>query len=236
MNSNVLLLVLSLFIWSCVAPETASHLEGKYERVRELGDFYTAIVYLHELQDLGGETHSVYRRLAKCYFEVQNYAPAIKAADKILEDANELEKKDLLLIKAKSYTELAQYTDAIGVYDALALIDKDLELEYLYQTGVLYNAYGDLGSASLRMQEIIKNPLARLVQKNLAFDNAPPEQVTYYQAALNFIGVVQMQAKDLEQARLTYEQLLKEPKPFRLAMENYNTLLKIIETEKVRTE
>lgn len=231
MNSSKVL-IFCLFIGGCVAPETAPHLEGKYERARKLGDLHTAIMYLHELHDLEGETHAVYRRLANCYFEVGNYGSAIKAVDEILEDANKLEKKDLLLIKAKSYTELAEYTEAVGAYDALTLIDKERDLEYIYQTGVLYNAYGDLGNAILRMQKILKNPLARLAQKELKFDNAPSELVTYYQAALNFIGVVQMQAKDLGQALLTYEQLLKEPKPFRLAMDNYNALLKVIATEK----
>lgn len=221
---------------SCVAPETAPHIEGKYERARQLEDYHTAIVYLHELRDLGGETHSVYRRLATCYFKTQNYNSAILAADVILDEANELEKKDLLLIKAKSYTEAVEYTNAIGAYDALTKIDPERALEYTYQTGILYNAHGDLGNSIIRLQQIIDNPLAKLVEKEIKSPSDQIELVTYYQAALNFMGVVQMRAGDLAQAQKTYQVLLQEPKVFQLAIQNYQQLIQAIEIKNRATE
>jgi tetratricopeptide (TPR) repeat protein len=230
MKNRLLELLIILLLISCVAPETAPHIEGKYERARQLGDDRTAIVYLHELLDLGDENYSVYRRLATCYYQTQNYAAAIESIDEILEEANVLDKKDMLLIKAKSYTELGDYTNAIGAYDVLIKVDKELALEYIYQMGVLYKAHGDVGSTILKMNQIVAMPLARLTEKEINSDQTGSEFVTYYQAALNFKAVVQMQAQDLVQAQQTYEQLFQEQRPFQLATRNYEQLKAFIKT------
>jgi tetratricopeptide (TPR) repeat protein len=217
---------------ACVAPETVSHLENKYKRAVQLSDYPTAIVYLHEIQDLDPDNNTVYKRLANCYYKIQAYESVVKAANIALKEANTLEQQELLLIKAKSLIELNKYVDAVAVYAVLIKIDPKGTLEYRYERGVLYKAHGDFGNAILQMEENIKDPLARLLQREIILGKGNVELVTYYHASLNFMGAIQIEANDLFAAQKTYKKLFADDISFVLAKQNYQILLQLIEQGK----
>lgn len=218
---------------ACVVPETVSHLENKYNRALQLDDYNTAIVYLHEIQDLDADNNTVYKRLANCYYKINAYESAVKTVDIALKEANKLEQERLLLIKAKSLVELKNYLDGVGVYTTLATIDPKRALEYRYEMGVLYKAHGDFGNALLQMEKNVNDPLAKLLQREIVLGDGNVEFVTYYHASLNFIGALQVQANDLFAAQKTYEKLFEDQNiSFVLARQNYQVLLQLIEQNK----
>lgn len=214
---------------ACIAPETVSHLENKYSRAVQLSDYPTAIVYLHEIQDLDTDNNTVYKRLANCYYKIEAYESAIKAVDIALEEANALEQQKLLLIKAKSLVELKEYVEAVAAYSVLIEIDEKRALVYRYEMGVLYKAHGDLGNAILQMKKNIKDPLARLLQREIILGKGNVELVTYYHASLNFMGAIQIEANDLFVAQKTYKKLFEDNISFVLAKQNYQILLQLLE-------
>ncbi len=218
-----------LLLWACVAPETVSHIENKYNRALSLDDYHTAIVYLHEIEDLDPNNNSVYKRLADCYFKVGAYDSAIKAVDIALKEANELEQRKLLLLKAKSLVEQTNYVDAVAAYMALIEVEPKRALEYRYEMAVLYKAHGDFGNAVLQMEKNLDDPLAKLLQREIILENGESELVTYYHASLNFIGAIQIQANDLEAAQRTYKKLFQDNTSFILAQQNYQILLQLMQ-------
>jgi tetratricopeptide (TPR) repeat protein len=226
-------LLFFIVVIACVAPETVSHLENKYSRAIQLDDYYTAIVYLHELQDLDTDNNTVYKRLANCYYKIKAYESAIKAVDVALKPANKLEQQKLLFIKAKSLVELNNYVDAVAVYTQLMEVEPKRALEYRYEIGVLYKAHGDIGNAILQMEQNVKDPLARLLQREIVLGEGKVELVTYYHASLNFIGAIQIEANDLMAAQKIYQKLFEDSNiSFVLARQNYQILLQLIEQNK----
>lgn len=225
--------VVGSVLGACTAPETVSHIENKYDRARQLDDYSTAIVYLHELLDLDSDNNTIYKRLGDCYFKIGKYESAIQAIDIALKEANEIEQQQLLSIKAKALVALANYLDAIAVYKTLVNIDKKNELAHLYEIGVLYQAYGDIGNAVLEMRKLVKHPLAKLVQKEIVLETTT-ELVSYYHAGLNYIGSLQIKANDYGTALKTYELLFQEPIVFNLAKQNYKALLELIKQKNLQ--
>lgn len=228
---NYLLLIL-LPLKGCMAPEAIPHIEGKYERAYVLEDYHTALVYLHELYDLEGPTHSIASRMAFCYFKVANYNACIKKIEKALEKANDIEKLDLLVLKAETYTLNNQYLEAIGTYRELISFNKKHELEYLYQISVLYNATKDFGNSLLYANKVINHPLARTVEKRIELSKTLIETVSYYEAAMNYKGAIKINANDWLGALQTYEKLLTENPKFELAQKNYQLVKSNISTQK----
>lgn len=227
LNTSLFLFIVLLLATSCLAPETVSHLENKYDRALQLDDYQTAIVYLHEIQDLDTDNNTVYKRLANCYYKLKKYPSAIKAIDIALKEANSLEQQVLLQTKVKSLTELRKYSDAVAIYDTLITLDSKGELEYRYEIGVLYKAQGDLGSSIVEMQKNLQHPLAKLVQREIILEQQT-ESVSYYHACLNFIGACQIQGNNLAAAQRTYNLLRKDRIPFKLAEENYQILQELL--------
>jgi len=223
MKKYLLFLFLVVVLGACDNQPTVTNLETQFDQAISFNDNLTAIVYLHEIKALDPDNNTVYKRLADLYNKTGNYKGAIKAADVALKKANELETKDLLFIKAKANKKLRKNADAIAVFDTLAQLDKKRELEYKYETAVLYFEMQDFSNAQMRMEEVMRHPLANKTEKRLQSDFGI-DKVSYRAAAINFIAYIKLLSGDFNTAERLYTDLFAQTEQFKLAKSNYQLL------------
>ena len=214
---------------ACNPPKNTTYLEEQFDKAVYYNDNWTAILYLHEIMALEPENNTVYTRLADLYYNTANFTGCIKAADIALTKANDLEKKDLYFAKVRAHKALGNKLEAIAVLDTLIALDKERDLEYLYETAVLYFEFQDLSNAQIRMEQVLRHPTATQAKKELESDLGL-DQVSYALAASNFIGYIKIVTGELEAAEQIYQEILRQTKEFKLA--NNNILL--LEQEKLR--
>ncbi len=224
-----LFIVLILMSTSCSSPKNAPYLEEQFDKAISFNDNITAVYYLHELMGLDSENNSIYIRLGDLYSKMGNYKGSISAIEIALTKSNKLETKDLLFAKVRSYKGLNQKKEAIQVLDSLCILDKERELEYRYEIALLYFESKDLKNAVSRMSEVLKNPMSAQIKKELKSDLGK-DKISYYLAALNFIGYIKIITGELEEAEQIYQEILKQTKDFKLANNN----IKLLEQEKLR--
>ena len=220
---------LILIVSACSSPKNAPYLEEQFDKAVSFNDNITAVYYLHELMSLDPENNNIYIRLGDLYSKMGNYKGAISAIYIALKKSNELETKDLLFAKVRSLRGLEQKKEAIQVLDSLCTLDKDRALEYRYEIAILYFESKDLTNAVSRMYEVLNNPMSSQIKKDLNSDLGD-DKVSYYLAALNFIGYIKIVTGELEAAEQLYQQILNQTKEFKLANNN----IKLLEQEKAR--
>jgi tetratricopeptide (TPR) repeat protein len=221
-------LICSLIV-ACSPSKNVPYLEEQFDKAIYYNDNWTAICYLHEIMALEPENNTVYTRLTDLYYNTGNFTGCIKTADIALKKANDLEKKDLYFAKVRSYKALGEKLEAIAVLDTLITMDKERDIEYTYETAVLYFEFKDLSNAQIRMERVMSHPTATQAKKELRSDLGV-DQVSYYLAASNFIGYIKIVTGELEAAEQIYQEILRQTKEFKLA--NNNIIL--LEQEKLR--
>lgn len=213
-----------VFLSACSSPKNAPYLEEQFDKAMTFNDNITAVYYLHEIRTLEPENNSVYIRLGDLYSKMGNYKGALTAIEIALKKANDLETKDLLFAKVRSHKGLRQNTEAVAVLDTLCLLDKERAIEYKYEIAVLYFEAKDLQNALIRMNDVLRHPTAAQVSKELNSDLGK-DNVSYYLAALNFIGYLKIATGDFASADKIYADIFNQTQEFKLANSNYKLLL-----------
>ena len=166
--------------------------------------------------------NTVYTRLAEICSKVGNHSGALTAVDQAMEKANKLEQKDLMFVKFRALKALRQNKEAVSILDTLASLDTERALEYSYEAAVLYFDMQDLTNAQLRMEKVLRHPLADKTAKSIISDYGE-DKVTYRYAAMNFIATLNMLATLWLLNNYTLHSLQQEPN-FALAQNNYQLL------------
>lgn len=224
MKNLSLIVLAALFLAACSMERNAPFLEDQFDKAISFNDEQTAILYLHELRAIQPENNSIYTRMADLYSKTGNYSAALKAADLALEKANELESKDLLFLKYRAFKANRDNSMAIQTLDTLSTLDKERYLEYQYEIAVLYFEMKDIQKANQQMLKVLNDPMATQNKKILASDLGQDE-VSYQQAAINFIAYLKLLTGELENAETMYIDLLQSAPGFKLAKSNYQLLI-----------
>jgi tetratricopeptide (TPR) repeat protein len=209
---------------ACNSPKNTPYLEEQFDKAITFNDNITAIYYLHEIRAAEPKNNSVYIRLGDLYSKMGNYKGALTAIKVALRKANELETKDLLFAQVRSHKGLKQHKEAIAILDTLCLLDKERDIEYKYEIAILAFEAKDLQNALVRMNDVLKHPTAGEVRKVLNSDLGQ-DNVSYYLAALNFIGYIKIATGDFDTADKIYAEILSKTQAFKLANSNYQLLV-----------
>ncbi|MBL4650747.1 MAG: hypothetical protein JKY03_13535 [Aureispira sp.] len=224
---TILYTVLLGFLFSCSNNNSTSvqQLQGRLDKAIDYNDYYTAIYYAHELLALKPGNDSTGIQLAELYKVTKNYAGAIKVAEELLPKATPAEQLILWELKAESLAASRNYGGAIAAYNTLNGIDKSKELEYLYEIGVLYFQGRDIQNGSQTMKQVCSLPKSKTTLTKIQSDWGN-DNVSYYLAALNYIGYIKIETKDFEAATAIYKEIETSGVPFKLAAGNQKMLEK----------
>jgi hypothetical protein len=209
--------------------KNAASLQGQIDTAISYNDINTAIYYSHELIALEGTADSVSVRLAGLYMLNKNYVGATKLAEELLPTSSKENQLKLWQIKAESFANAGVLGQAIAAYDTLGLLHPQNALDYKYEIGVLYFKARDIQRGVSTMQEVIQNPASKTKQTKIRSDWGE-EQVSYYLAALNYIGYIKIETKQFEDAAKIYAEIQNSGTPFKLAANNMSLLKKRQET------
>ncbi|MCP4443194.1 MAG: hypothetical protein GY810_30175 [Aureispira sp.] len=223
------ILIAMVFVACTNDTKSPDVLQSKMAKAISYNDYYTAIYYAHELLDLDNKVDSTAFQLVELYLITKNYAGAIKMANELLPNANAERQKQLWKIKADAFSKSRDYASAITAYDTLVHLDKDKELDCLYEIGVLYFQGRSIQKGMEAMQKVIANPLSRTTMTTIRSDWGE-DKVPYYLAALNYIGYVQIETKKFLEAEAIYEEIVQAKIPFKLAEGN----MKLLEQRKAQ--
>jgi hypothetical protein len=202
---------------------SVQQLQNQMDKAIDYNDYYTAIYYAHELLALKPDSDSTAVQLAELYKVTKNYAGAIKVAEELLPKAKQTEQLVLWQLKAESLSASRNYGEAIAAYNTLKGIDKGKELEYLYEIGVLYFQGRDIQNGIQTMEQVRSLPNSKTTLTKIRSDWGE-DNVSYYLAALNFIGYIKIETKEFEAAELIYNEIESSGVPFKLAAGNQQLL------------
>lgn len=217
--------IFMVIIFSACTNDTKSPniLQSKMDKAIGYNDYYTAIYYAHELLALEPKADSTAFQLVELYLITKNYSAVIKVADELLPKADANKQKQLWQIKAGAYANSRDFASAIAAYDTLSQLNKDKELDYLYEIGVLYFQGRNVEKGIETMQKVAANPLSRTTTTTIRSDWGE-DKVPYYLAALNYIGYIQIETQNIEKAEAIYQEITQAKIPFKLAEGNMKLL------------
>lgn len=224
---TILYTVLLGLLFSCNnnSSTSAEQLQSQLDKAIDYNDYYTAIYYAHELLALKPDNDSTAVQLAELYKVTKNYAGTIKVAEELLPTATPAEQLILWTLKAESLAASRNYGGAIAAYNTLKGIDESKKLEYLYEIGVLYFQGRDVQNGSQTMKEVCSLPESKTTLTQIRSDWGD-DKVSYYLAALNYIGYVSIETEDFEAATAIYKEIKTSGVPFKLAAGNQQLLEK----------
>lgn len=224
---TILFITILGVLFSCDNNNNTSvqQLQNQMDKAIDYNDYYTAIYYAHELLALKPDSDSTAVQLAELYKVTKNYAGAIKVAEELLPKADQAKQLVLWQLKAESLSASRDYGGAIAAYNTLKGIDKDedKELEYLYEIGVLYFQGRDIQNGIQTMEQVRSLPNSKTTLTKIRSDWGE-DNVSYYLAALNFIGYIKIETKEFEAAELIYKEIESSGVPFKLAAGNQQLL------------
>lgn len=221
-----ILIILLIGLNSCDNNKANSReqLQAKMKKAIDYVDYYTAIYYAHELLALDAAADSTAIQLAELYNVTQNTVGAIKLADELLPKVGKEEQVRLWLIKATSFENARNYPKAIAAYEQLASLDPVKEVDCLYEIGVLFFQGKDIENGIKTMQKVVQHPDAKTRQTTIRSDWGE-DKVSYYLAALNYIGYVYIETKKYTEAETIYAEINQSGTPFKLAKGNQQLLV-----------
>ncbi|WP_052594897.1 lipopolysaccharide assembly protein LapB [Aureispira sp. CCB-QB1] len=226
MNLKITLysILFGLFV-SCTNNNTTSteQLQVQLDKAIGYNDYYTAIYYAHELLAINPNLDSTAIQLAELYKVTKNYAGAIKVAEELIPKVTLEEQLVLWTLKAESLTASRNYPEAIAAYNVLKGLDKTKALEYLYEIGVLYFQARDIQNGIQTMEQVRDLPASKTTLTKIHSDWGE-DNVSYYLAALNYIGYIKIETNDFDAATAIYDEITRLGVPFKLAAGNKKLL------------
>ena len=220
-KSITYILCISSFLFhSCSSEKKEETLDWKvYKNAKANGDYISCISALNRIMARDEYNMGVYDSLARVYYQAQLFVPAYQVAQKALQQSNN---DDLVLIAAESSERIGKTPESIDYY-LQWLQNHPNEINISYKVATAYFNIKNIPAAKGELAKIIKNPKAKEIGLNFNTDNVA-QTISYYAAALNVLGFIQMQEKDFIKAEIAFLEALKVHPNFVLAKNNYAAL------------
>lgn len=192
-----------------------TYVERSYQSALQYGDLDAAKNALYLLLSIDPGAKSYKDTLAMLYYENGNYVQSLLIGNEILED---FPKNEMVLdIVAVSQQNLGLLKEALATYEKLFVLTGNIFS--LYQVASIQYTLKRFGECADNLESIITSPDA-METIAISAGQGRVQDVPIIAAAYNMKGVLALDLKDTEQARLMFEEAIKIAPDFELAHGN----------------
>jgi tetratricopeptide (TPR) repeat protein len=190
-----------------------------YNNAMSMGDLEVAKSALYQLiAHLPGNV-SIYDSLAHVYFLLGDYSRVLLASDR----AN-IRNDNVSLREIKAYAARNTGDLKIALSEFEALYKEKNNPEYGYQVAAIRFNLKRYGECMEMISSIIENPESKSKKVIISTEDGKSQEVSYRAAAQNMKGVLFLEMGKEENAKVAFEESLKEEPGFKLAESNLDNL------------
>ncbi|MCI5058700.1 MAG: tetratricopeptide repeat protein [Flavobacteriales bacterium] len=222
LNRTLVVCLLAVILASCSNDQKQIDTSWRaYNYARDNGDFVTAVSALNTILAIDPFQNNVKDSLARIYYKAQMFRAAKNVAQELLN--GEGAHMDMNLIAAESSNNLGLVEESLDYFNKwLEVNPSDIGVRYNYAVNLFNLKRAD--EAIPHLKEIINNPESRKLGKNFGTDAANGNAVSYYGAALNVMGFIELQKNNLKDSETFFKESLKSDPHFNLARNNLQAL------------
>lgn len=220
-------LLLTLFASSFVFAQTKSSVANKdtasyriersiYLNALKYSDLAVAKNAVYKMIALNPADQSLKDSLLFIYFNAGSFGQSILLCRELL--AVDASRSNILEIKAVSEQNLGMVKEALESYEKLFVQSKSIY--HQYQIAVLQYQIKRFGECNANLNEIIKNEKATSEKVTITISQQENQQVILKAAALNILGVMNLEGKRDDEAKANFAEALKIQPDFVLAKNN----------------
>ena len=225
--------LISIFISSIAFAQTKSGLATKdtasyrlekdvYTNALKYSDLSVAKNAVYKMIALNPSDKSLKDSLLFIYFNAGSFGQSILICRELL--AVDASRSNILEIKAVSEQNLGMVKESLESYEKLFVQSKSIY--HQYQIAVLQYQIKRFGECNANLNEILKNEKSLTEKVNITVNQQENQQVILKAAALNILGVMNLEGKRDVEAKLNFEEALKIQADFVLAKNNITLLEK----------
>ena len=226
-------LLLTLFTSSIVFAQTKSGLANKdtasyrieketYSNALKYSDLSVAKNAIYKMIALNPTDKSLKDSLLFIYFNAGSFGQSILLCRELL--AVDASRSNILEIKAISEQNLGMVKESLESYEKLFVQSKSIY--HQYQIAVLQYQIKRFGECNANLNEILKNEKALTEKVNITVAQEENQQVILKAAALNILGVMNLEGKRDVEAKANFAEALKIQPDFVLAKNNLSLIEK----------
>lgn len=226
-------LLLAFFVSSFAFAQSKSGLAAKdtaayrlekdvYTNALKYSDLSVAKSAVYKMMALNPSDKTLKDSLLYIYFNAGSFGQSILLCRELL--AVDGSRSNILEIKAVAEQNLGLVKDALESYEKLFTQSKNIY--HQYQIAVLQYQLKRYGECNANITEIVKNEKSSSEKVNITISQQENQQVILKAAALNILGVMNMEGKRDEEAKFNFQEALKIQPDFVLAKNNLTLIEK----------